>query len=360
MNIRKLAGVCLLVGCTALPAAAATQNGYSHDGNVKTTKADWMSSLADSTHLSQISMPGTHDTMSFYGGDAVQTQSLSLDNQLTSGIRALDIRCVINDKEGFDIYHGDYSQHATFDDVLDSVTAFLNNHPREVVLMRVRKEHNDDDDSQFETIYGKYLANESYSSYFWSPSPATFLASAADTNPTLGSVRGKIVVLQEFVSTQDPPVLYGISYTSLNIQDNYHLISNWDLYHKWDAVRDHLANANGKTPSNQLWANYLSGSGGSFPYFVASGKSSPGTNDQLLLTGSTESIGIIDHNVGLWPDFPRVSCLDIFGTKTCSITFLGTNQLTVNWLTNRAVHHIGLIYADFPGPDLIDRVISSQ
>jgi 1-phosphatidylinositol phosphodiesterase len=79
--------------------------GYSHDGGRQANNPRWMTDLKDNVLLSELSIPGTHDTMSFYGGDAVQTQGMSLPNQLISGIRVLDIRCR-NSRNTFPIYHG--------------------------------------------------------------------------------------------------------------------------------------------------------------------------------------------------------------------------------------------------------------
>jgi 1-phosphatidylinositol phosphodiesterase len=99
--------------------------------------------------------------------------------------------------------------------------------------------------------------------------------------------------------------------------------------------------------------NFLNGEGHALPYFVASGKSSPGTNDPLLATGATQTGSF---NRDKWPDFPRVSCF----LGTCTIAFLGTNQLTVNWLNSHPTARTGIVYADFPGPDLINKVIQTN
>ena len=96
---------------------------------------------------------------------------------------------------------------------------------------------------------------------------------------------------------------------------------------------------------NDIYINFLSGSGGSFPYFVASGKSSPEDNAPLLLTGLTTP-----GWKKKYPDFPRVSC----ALGICSIAFLGTNILTSERLTSKRV---GIIMADFPGKGLINDVI---
>src|SRR5207302_1134087 len=85
-------------------------------------------------------IPGTHDTMAFYGGDAAQTQTMSLANQLESGVRVLDIRCR-HIADVFAIHHGVVFQKVFFGDVLNDVIAFLKKNPSETVLMRVKEEY---------------------------------------------------------------------------------------------------------------------------------------------------------------------------------------------------------------------------
>jgi 1-phosphatidylinositol phosphodiesterase len=126
----------MLVGF-APPAVAHSSPGYSHDSSVGGTNSDWMASLPDSARISELSIPGTHDSMAFYGGDAAQTQSMSLPTQLSSGVRVLDIR-VRHMNNGFALYHGPISQNADFGrDVMTPVNTFLEQHPDETVLMRV-------------------------------------------------------------------------------------------------------------------------------------------------------------------------------------------------------------------------------
>ena len=88
-----------ILGLTAYPFLsggsklwAGTEPGYSHDGSAQVYHQAWMSHVPSNFKLSYLSLPGTHDTMSRTGGDAVQTQSMDLQNQLDAGIRVLDIR----------------------------------------------------------------------------------------------------------------------------------------------------------------------------------------------------------------------------------------------------------------------------
>ena len=89
----------------------------------------------------------------------------------------------------------------------------------------------------------------------------------------------------------------------------------------------------------------------SFPYFVASGQSSPGTNDPRLLTGRTTP-GWKDS----WPDFPRVGCF----IGICSIAFEGTNILSADRIGKGKEFdkYVGMVISDFPGKDLINAIIS--
>jgi len=158
-------------------------------------------------------------------------------------------------------------------------------------------------------------------------------------NPTLDEIRGKIVVLYD-VGGLD----FGLSYHyKLNTQDDYRVSTNWDLYSKWEKVKDHLEKANTSPKNDEIYLNYLSASGGSFPYFIASGHSSPGTNAPRLSTGLTTP-----GWENKYPDFPRVNCF----IGICTIAFEGTNIIN-----NSNYSRVGIIATDFPGRGLIDSTI---
>ncbi len=327
----------LLFGLAFTSAQAHNHSAYSHEPQFNAYFGDWMQGVAGHTPLKDISIPGTHDTMSFYGGDAVQTQSMSLENQLLGGIRMLDIRCRRIDNK-FAIHHGFVYQHANFDDVLQRVTRFLAAHPTETVMMRVSEEYNAANTNlSFADIFMNYANDARYSQYFWRGN---------DSNVSLQEVRGKIVVMRNFSGID-----FGIPYGSMQAQDAYNLNTNWDLYSKWEKVKAHLYAANtakATIPSQNrsFYINYLSGSGGSFPYFVVSGHSSPGTGASRLATGLTTP-----GWKNSYPDFPRVNCF----IGICTIAFEGTNVLTYDYLER--ISFVGVVMTDFPGHGLIERII---
>nr|WP_254912624.1 phosphatidylinositol-specific phospholipase C domain-containing protein [Bacillus thuringiensis] len=314
--------------------------GYSHDSTIGYQNPNWMGDIKDNARLSDLSIPGTHDSMALYGGDITQTQTMSLSTQLNSGVRFFDIRAR-HIENSFAIHHGSVFQNAFFGkDVVEEMIQFLNNNPNETILMRLKEEHTPSNNSRsFEDTFKWY--KEIYSPYFWD---------MTHYNPTLGEVRGKIVVLQDFPSEG----WHGIPYHWLTIQDNYNLSSNWELYNKWTAVKNHLfeANTSYQNGGDDIYLNYLSGSSSSMivlPYFVASGHSSPGTSASRLSTGLTTPA-----YEDSYPDFPRLGC----GGNVCTIAFEGTNILTTDLIAGSNFSYSGIVASDFPGKGLIANTIN--
>ncbi|MVF20771.1 phosphatidylinositol-specific phospholipase C domain-containing protein [Methylocaldum sp. BRCS4] len=360
MNTLKTLTAWFLTAATALASTvspAIDNSAYSHDADNGARNPQWMSSLPDSRKFSELSVPGTHDTMALYGGDYAQAQSMSLAKQLDAGIRALDIRCR-HYENTFQIYHGFVYQFASFETVLDAVQQFLNQNPRETVYMYIQSETTDitpakGNTRSFAETFDDYKSR--YPGLFWE---------YTGENPTLGETRGKVVVIQNFYHS--PAV--GLDYDRFVKRDNdWKVSTNWKLYDKWTSVKSQLQLA-ATASTDTVFSIGLNGAEIAFPYFVASGHSSPGTNAPQLMTGLTTP-GWKDW----YPDFPRVNCV----LGICSIAFLGTNQLTNLWLLTQRMTvdllnmdprnkdreripypRVGLIWADFPGRSLIENIIA--
>jgi 1-phosphatidylinositol phosphodiesterase len=353
------------------PVLAQNDPGYYHGDFFSNGQAgdnpNWMAVIPGERRLSELSIPGTHNTMAKYGGDAVECQSMTLAQQLNSGVRALDIRCR-HEGPSFRIFHGAVSQFADFaKDVLFVCNTFLAAHPTETILMRVKQEGKGDGVFGAAPIGTFDDAFEAYRKGMGS----SFWINTGSNNPTLDEVRGKIVIIRAgFASTA------GISYPwndspegqldspkgSTLLQDRYKMSTNWDLYDKWENVKAHLNKAvNGRT--NDLYVNFLSASGGSFPYFVASGHSSHETGSLRLATGLTTP-----GWSSTYPDFPRIACVPLIdiiclgfcdAPDVCTIVFEGINILTTDYINHgNARGRVGVIFADYPGWGLIEAVIS--
>lgn len=116
------------------------QTLYNHNSATYRNQS-WMSLFDDGIPLRQMSIIGTHSSLSTgIWGDAFQTQASSLTVQMEAGFRALDIRCRHkNDK--FRIHQRLIDLGLNFDDVLNTVQSFLASYPGETILMHVVQEY---------------------------------------------------------------------------------------------------------------------------------------------------------------------------------------------------------------------------
>lgn len=207
--------------------------------------SDWMGSLASGAYLSRLTIPGTHDTCSLYGGPITQTQTLSIPDQLAAGVRFFDIRCRAIDGV-FAIHHSSFFQHIFFGDVLNLCQAFLAQHPQETILMRVKQEYSTVSDADFQAIFATYQSK--WSGLFW----------AEDRIPQLGEVRGRVVVLAN--SSGLPGIPWGGPRT--DIEDDYDIGTIFDLSsRKWPEVSAHLDAARAASDPQRLFLTFTSSSG---------------------------------------------------------------------------------------------------
>jgi 1-phosphatidylinositol phosphodiesterase len=302
-------------------------------------RKNWMAQIRGSVRLNEMAIPGTHDSAANgNGNDILYTQAMNFDEQLRFGIRFFDIR-VRHFRNSFPLHHGAFFLDKFFNNFLDSVHGFLQQNPSETVMFRLKNEHTDveNTETRLQTL-DKYLSR--YNTYLRN----------TNRDITLDQARGKFIIFSDDGEFNDRGIVYGQS----EIQDAFDLQTNWDLYRKWEKVRVQLnIAANGN--QNTFYINYLSGSGGSFPYFVASGHSSPGTSAPRLSTGRTTP-GWKDS----YPDFPRIDCF----IGICTIAFEGTNILTRDAIKNLNKQNqkrtVGIIMADFPGDDLINEIVRNN
>jgi GH18 family chitinase len=259
------------------------------------TPQTWMSGLPDSTRLSRLTIPGTHETMARFGGPEspwATCQNRSLPEQLAAGIRFIDIRCRhLNDD--FPIHHDRFFTGVYFNPhVYQSCREFLEIYPNECVIMMVKEEYTaSNNKNSFEADFAPYLNGQAGGSpsVFWTGQTGN------DYIPTLGEVRGKIVLVRRFgdginavniVDTGLIPrvegpfwdnVTFDSSYTASNkdkvtfhVQDEEYVAELLvDVHHKWDKIKALLDRA-AADPGDDMYINYTSGtSAGALPFSVA-------------------------------------------------------------------------------------------
>ena len=131
--------------------------------------------------------------MAFYGWPISQCQSLStpLATQLHSGIRVLDVRLAVKDNKLI-AYHGISPQKASFQEILQTVHEFLTAPltQRETLVMSIKQEDFAvTPPPEFSRLVHKEITDGPGGMGMW----------VLDNRiPTLGAVRGKVVLLSRF------------------------------------------------------------------------------------------------------------------------------------------------------------------
>jgi 1-phosphatidylinositol phosphodiesterase len=158
---------------------------------VSFSPANWMSGVPGDLYVSQLSIPGSHEsgaTSEPFPGTA-QCQNMDIASQLNSGTRYFDIRCECDGtypNASFEIHHGIVWMGYGFGaGVVNPVIVFLQNHPTETVILQI-KEENSSVGNAFASTLEQYIAN--YPSRWYTSSSI----------PKLQDVRGKIVLVRRF------------------------------------------------------------------------------------------------------------------------------------------------------------------
>lgn len=162
----------------------------------------WMSHVDDDKYLDELSIPGTHDSGTCSVDNDTEPQSSQvkcqqdyIPTQLLEGIRYFDIRLGKGDNPG--ICHGDFylfkkdGDYLHLSDVIGYFKTFLNENPREALIMLASRGNDEATDDSVTTAFAKVMADN----------PDLFYTSSHV--PTLGEVRGKIVLLRRFMLDGD-------------------------------------------------------------------------------------------------------------------------------------------------------------
>ncbi|MFF3760890.1 phosphatidylinositol-specific phospholipase C domain-containing protein [Streptomyces sp. NPDC002185] len=351
-------GAALLTPVTADAAGSTNQDAYRNIG--QPDRAEWMWGVASDTPLSNLSIPGTHDTLSLHGGTSAQTQedwgdgAATLTAQLERGIRAIDIRARVSGGAAFTIHHAVYYQQANFDDVLTKAQSFLRAHPTETIVMRLKSECPYSGAGTFDcahdpksvtpatvrSIFAGYVAK--YPGLFYAPSASG--SGRADV-PTLGQVRGKLV-LGSFDSVESDG--YGIKGFNDRTEDHW---AAETVAEKWGYVKGNVDRARSGRPGD-MYVTYTSASKAPFgllPADYAGGwklgnengdivHEEPGVNLQLMkhLNGTTGRVGIV------MTDFPGWGLVNAIIDHNADNAVVGGNRTV--WLVNADKTYVNSLY----------------
>lgn len=197
---------------------------------------------------------------------------------------------------------------------MDDCVAFLDAHPTESIFMRIAEAHEAEGNTRsFQATLMDYLDNY--------PPERIWETDDWSRLPTLGEIRGKIVI----IGGSNDPELPQCSYKG--IFDNYdeHIIDFWDKKDSyntlWGEIKDHLIKANADRSSPKAFSTFIS----DYAYPIT-------------------PWDVADRYDGLF-----VQCD-------------GMNRRTYRYLRDLLnqgkYHRIGHVMMDFPGKGLIDNIIA--
>ncbi|KAI0206407.1 phosphatidylinositol-specific phospholipase C [Astrocystis sublimbata] len=158
--------------------------------------SSWMREVRDEYPLTALSIPGTHNSPTCHLAlPSVRCQAVGVREQLDNGVRYLDIRVSVSSEDtSLVLVHSAFPISLTgnkyFKDLVDVIYSFLDANPSEAIIMSVKREGTGRGTDQ---RLSKILKDEYYDIKRWYTHPRI---------PTLGHVRGRIVLLRRHVNDE--------------------------------------------------------------------------------------------------------------------------------------------------------------
>lgn len=210
---------------------------------------EWMGKLSDDTLISEMAIPGTHDSGATHSIFDIsgKCQDITIDSQLNIGVRFFDIRLKLKNDE-FVIVHSFVDQDLKLINVLDSFNEFITCHDEEFLIISFKEETSAVNSSlDFDTALIDLL--KKYDKF-------TFENSLPKK---LGGARGKIYMLNRFNDSElGLPTYSGwmdstsFEVGNLYVQDNYSID---DIEDKKKSITDAFEYAKS---SDKVTLNYTS------------------------------------------------------------------------------------------------------
>lgn len=152
---------------------------------------NWMKNLSDNTLISEINLPGTHDscTCCVQFAFLAKCQKMNITQQLNAGIRYLDIR-VEKDGEKLKLVHdvadcknpGNTRHKLYLEDIISDCKNFLTQNPTETILFCYKRDDGANQEETFDVFFENYLNKDT----IWYKENRV---------PLLKETRGKIALL---------------------------------------------------------------------------------------------------------------------------------------------------------------------
>lgn len=220
---------------------SSEQRTTSTDNSPRSYNLDWMNNIPNETKISQMTIPGTHDSLSLFGICCARTQVWSLSEQMRAGLRYFDIR-LRNIDNTLRAYHAFVDQRLTLDTILYLVFKFLDEHPSETIIMEIISEYETKNCTKsMSELYKEYIENYKHRIYEYE-----------NRDVTMGEIRGKAMVIKVFNgSTRRIP--------NFQIQNNWTVNFRFFINDKIRRIKESFHRST-STKDSIIYLNYLSAS----------------------------------------------------------------------------------------------------
>ena len=178
----------------------------------------WMSNLPDDKLISEMSIPGTHDSGATHSIFDVsgKCQELSIESQLKIGVRFFDIRLQL-DNNSLKVVHSFVDQKLLFSKVMYEINSYIKENKSEFIIISIKEEA--ESKNSIISFYNKLI--DDLKKY-------DCVVLDNKLPKSLGEARGNIYILNRFSSsTEGIPAYDGwrdsttFQIGNLYIQDNY-------------------------------------------------------------------------------------------------------------------------------------------
>lgn len=137
----------------------------------ETYLATWMSEIPDETLISDLSIPGTHNSGALYsvGDMSGQCQELDIHDQLQIGVRFMEFRLLL-DGDSLKVVHGISDESLSFASTISTISSFIEDHPNEFVFVSVIQylpEGTTYEEGQFDTAVKTAITSNETVTKYW-------------------------------------------------------------------------------------------------------------------------------------------------------------------------------------------------
>jgi 1-phosphatidylinositol phosphodiesterase len=237
--------------------------------------SNWLSKISDNTSITDLSIPGTHDTMTIKCDQYTNTQTLSFEEQLEAGVRFFDMRLTQKFTDEMVAAHRSCITNFTFYDILGVASGFLKNNPSEFIIMRIQNanENKDDFPEYTKSLHSVILQNLDK---FYFPNKD-------NSWPNVGNARGKIIAVECNPKMYDASTIEKVAEHTLTQQaltqqtlpcrwayrwhDNDQIVLQdyWDspeVFNKLAVIKEHIKQSSKMIDNSRLYLNHISATNG--------------------------------------------------------------------------------------------------